>query len=121
MLRDLVVSQKTSTELSGPVGIAVMTGKVAKQGAWALAQFAAILSINLAVVNLLPIPALDGGRLVFVLIEVLRRKRRSLVWEARLHQIGFLLLISLIVLVTAKDIRTYGAPVWQGIKQFVGL
>ncbi len=121
MLRDLVVSQKTSTELSGPVGIAVMTGKVAKQGVWALAQFAAILSINLAVVNLLPIPALDGGRLVFVFIEVLRRKRRSLVWEARLHQIGFLLLISLIVLVTAKDLRTYGAPVWQGIKQFVGL
>lgn len=121
MLRDLVVSQKTSTELSGPVGIAVMTGKVAKQGVWALAQFAAILSINLAVVNLLPIPALDGGRLVFVFIEVLRRKRRSLVWEARLHQIGFLLLISLIVLVTAKDLRTYGAPVWQGIKHFVGL
>ncbi|MBP6944980.1 site-2 protease family protein [Patescibacteria group bacterium] len=121
MLRDLVVSQKTSTELSGPVGIAVMTGKVAKQGVWALAQFAAILSINLAVVNLLPIPALDGGRLVFVFIEVLRRKRRSLVWEARLHQIGFLLLISLIILVTAKDLRTYGAPVWQGIKQFVGL
>ncbi len=121
MLRDLVVSQKTSTELSGPVGIAVMTGKVAEQGVWALAQFAAVLSINLAVVNLLPIPALDGGRLVFVFIEVLRRKRRSLVWEARLHQIGFLLLISLIVLVTAKDLRTYGAPVWQGIKQFVGL
>ncbi len=120
IILDLIVSHKTSTELSGPVGIAVMTGKVAQQGFWALSQFAALLSINLAVVNLLPIPALDGGRLLFVIIEVIRRKRRSLQWEARLHQIGFLLLISLIILITAKDIRTYGAPIWQGIKHITG-
>jgi regulator of sigma E protease len=121
MLRELVISHRTSTDVSGPVGIAVMTGKVAKQGFWALSQFAAILSINLAVVNLLPIPALDGGRLVFVCIEALRRKRKSLVWEARLHQIGFLLLISLIVLITAKDLHTYGAPIWHSFKQWTGM
>lgn len=118
ILRDLVVSRHTGAQLSGPVGIAVMTGKIAEQGFWALAQFAALLSINLAVVNLLPIPALDGGRLVFVLLEVVRRTRKAFTWEARAHQIGFLLLISLIALVTIRDVSVYGAPLWQGLKHY---
>lgn len=120
VIRSLVVERDTSTQLSGPVGIAVMTGKVAAQGIWPLLQFAAILSINLAVVNLLPIPALDGGRLVFVFLEMIRRKKRSLAWEARLHQFGFLLLLTLILLITVRDVGVYGAPVWQAIRQKVG-
>lgn len=118
MLRELFVGHRTGAQLSGPVGIAVMTGKIAEQGFWALAQFAALLSINLAVVNLLPIPALDGGRLVFVLLEVIRRTRKAFSWEARAHQIGFLLLISLIIFVTVRDVSIYGAPLWQGLKHF---
>ncbi len=118
MLRELFVSHRTGAQLSGPVGIAVMTGKIAEQGFWALAQFAALLSINLAVVNLLPIPALDGGRLVFVLLELIRRTRKTFSWEARAHQIGFILLISLIIFVTVRDVSIYGAPLWQGIKHF---
>ena len=98
-----------------------MTGQIARQGIWALAQFAALLSINLAVVNLLPIPALDGGRLVFVGLEMLRRKRHSWAWEARAHQLGFVLLFGLIVLVTVKDISVYGAPLWQVIKIKLGI
>lgn len=121
VIYNLVVHRDTSVQLSGPVGIAVMTGAIAEQGFWALAQFAALLSINLAVVNLLPIPALDGGRLVFVFLEVIRRTRKTLAWEARAHQIGFVLLLSLIVLVTARDISVYGAPFWQVIKNKIGI
>ena len=120
IIRNLVVDHKTEAQLSGPVGIAVMTGKVASQGIWPLLQFAALLSINLAVVNLLPIPALDGGRLLFVGIEVLRGRRKSLVWEGRLHQVGFILLLTLIVFITIRDVGIYGAPIWEALKQRVG-
>ncbi len=118
MIRDLLVDHRTNAEISGPVGIAVATGRVAEQGWWALAQFAALLSINLAVVNLLPIPALDGGRLMFVCLEVLRRKRTTFHWEPRAHQLGFILLFSVIVLVTVRDVGIYGVPVLQNISHF---
>lgn len=121
ILHDLFVTHTSEAQLSGPVGIAVMTGRIATQGFWALAQFTALLSINLAVVNLLPIPALDGGRLLFVCLEVIRRKRKTLVWEARAHQIGFVLLLTLVALITVRDVSVYGAPLWQAIKYKVGI
>jgi len=67
-------------------------------------RFAAILSISLAVLNILPFPALDGGRLVFVVIEAIRRKPISAKIEAVVHNFGFLVLILVIILVTYKDI-----------------
>ncbi|MEK9131048.1 MAG: site-2 protease family protein, partial [Patescibacteria group bacterium] len=71
LIKNLIVHQNVSVELSGPIGIAVMTGEVARMGIAYLIQFAAILSINLAVINILPFPALDGGRILFLLIEKL--------------------------------------------------
>lgn len=118
MIRRLFVERSAGADVSGPVGIAVMTGQVAKNGLWPLLHFAALLSINLAVLNLLPIPALDGGRLLFVLIEAVVGKRTANL-EARVHQIGFVLLLGLILLVTIKDVHTYGAPLWHRIQNLL--
>lgn len=92
-------------QLSGPVGIAVMTGQAARLGISHLLQFTSLLSLNLALVNILPIPALDGGRLLFVAIEKLRRGKavpKSV--ERWMHTIGLALLLLLVIAVTAKDI-----------------
>jgi regulator of sigma E protease len=92
-------------QLAGPVGIAQVTGEVAKAGIIPLIWFAAFLSINLAIINIFPLPALDGGRVMFVLLEVIRRgKRIQPGREALIHLIGFVVLISLVVLVTYFDI-----------------
>lgn len=93
--------------VSGPVGVAVMTGRVARMGVIYLIQFMAMLSLNLAVFNILPIPALDGGRLLFVLISKLRRKEVSQKLEGMFHMVGFALLMLLVVVVTVRDINTF--------------
>ena len=91
--------------LTGPVGIARVTGEVAKAGVSPLFELAAIISISLGVVNILPIPALDGGRLMFVLIEWVRRgKRISPEREGLVHLVGFAILISFIVVISYFDI-----------------
>ncbi|GAH99822.1 unnamed protein product, partial [marine sediment metagenome] len=95
----------TSMEIAGPVGIAQMTGEVAKAGISPLLEFAAFLSINLAIINMFPLPALDGGRIVFVLLEWVRRgKRISPKTEGFIHAIGFALLIAAMLAVTYQDI-----------------
>jgi regulator of sigma E protease len=92
-------------EVTGPVGIAQLTGEAAQAGVSILLQFAAFLSLNLAVINLLPLPALDGGRIVFVIIEWFRGgKRISPRTEGIIHTIGFMLLIGFALLVTYQDI-----------------
>ncbi len=92
-------------ELAGPVGIAQITGEVAKAGMSPLLEFAAFLSINLGIINLFPLPALDGGRIVFVLLEWVRRgKRISPKKEGLVHLIGFVLLIGAMLAVTYQDI-----------------
>jgi len=91
--------------LAGPVGIAQATGEVARGGLISLAAWTSFLSINLGVINLLPIPALDGGRIVFVLLEVLRGGRRISPQRERLaHLVGLLALLSLMIVVTYWDI-----------------
>lgn len=95
----------TPVAVAGPVGIAQMTGEVAKAGFSPLLEFAAFLSINLAIINMFPIPALDGGRIVFVLLEWVRRGRRvSPRVEGLIHMIGFAMLIGLLLLITYQDI-----------------
>jgi regulator of sigma E protease len=92
-------------EVTGPVGIAQATGEVARQGISALLQFAAFISINLGIVNIFPLPALDGGRIVFVLIEWFRHgKRVSPKTEHLVHNIGFILLMLLFLVITYRDI-----------------
>ncbi len=104
LAKNLITGAGVSQDLAGPVGIAVMTGEVAAMGFVYLLQFAAILSINLAIINILPFPALDGGRMLFVFIEAVRRKPVSQKLEAVVHNSGFLILILLIILVTYRDI-----------------
>jgi regulator of sigma E protease len=93
-----------AAQLSGPVGIAVLTGQVVDLGLAHLVQFAAMLSVNLAVLNALPFPALDGGRIFFLAIEAIRRKPVSQAFEQGVHAAGFALLILLVVFVTYRDI-----------------
>jgi regulator of sigma E protease len=92
-------------QVTGPVGMAALTGEVARAGISPLIEFAAFISINLGIVNILPLPALDGGRIAFVLLEMVRGGRRiSPKTEGLVHLIGFMLLIGLILLVTYGDI-----------------
>jgi regulator of sigma E protease len=104
LIRDIFMGVNVSSQVAGPVGIATLTGQVATMGFTYLLQFTALLSLNLALINILPFPALDGGRLLFLLIEkfIGRPIRQSI--EAWIHTIGFWLLIILIVFVTYKDI-----------------
>ena len=92
-------------QVSGPVGIADLTDEVAKGGPSPLFAFTAILSINLAIVNMLPIPALDGGRIFFILLEKVRGgKRISPQKEGLVHLIGFVILILFILMVSYFDL-----------------
>ena len=91
--------------LTGPIGIAQITGEVAEVGVFPFFELVAVISISLGLINILPIPALDGGRLMFVLIEGARRGRRiSPQREGLVHVIGFAILIGLIVVVSFFDI-----------------
>ena len=95
----------TPVAVTGPVGIAQITGEVARAGISPLLEFAAFLSINLAIINILPLPALDGGRIAFVLLEWVRRgKRVSPKTEGMVHLIGFAMLMALILVITYQDI-----------------
>ena len=91
--------------IAGPIGIAQVTGQVAKAGVPPLLEWAAFLSMNLAVINILPIPALDGGRIVFVLLEWVRRGRRiSAEREGLVHLVGMAVLLGIIAVVSGNDI-----------------
>lgn len=93
--------------LSGPVGIYNVTGQVAQQGVLPLINFAAFLSINVGLLNLLPVPALDGGRLIFLLFEAVRGKPVDPNKEALVHFVGFAFLFLLMIAVTWNDIQRF--------------
>ena len=90
--------------VSGPVGIAEITGQAVSLGPLSVLQLMGLLSLNLAVINVLPIPALDGGRFFFLIIEAITRRRIYPHVEKWAHQIGFAILLALILLVTFNDI-----------------
>jgi len=97
-------------EIAGPVGIAQISGQYAAQGLVTFAQFVAFFSINVAVLNLLPLPALDGGRLCFVLLEALRKKAVPIDTENRIHHVGLMLLLCLAAVITVNDlVRLFSA------------
>ncbi len=104
IIKSLFTTGKTGAEISGPIGIAVITGQAARLGFSYLLQFVAIISINLVVLNIIPFPALDGGRLFFIGIEKLKGKPVSQKIENAVNAFGFALLILLMVYVTTKDI-----------------
>lgn len=96
---------KVADGVGGPVAIYVMTGVVVNIGFMAVLQFIAMLSINLAIINILPIPALDGGRILFILLEAITRKKiiKERI-ENIIHTAGFAFIIILLIMVTYKDI-----------------
>ena len=104
LLAAAVVGQADFSQVAGPVGIVNYVGDAAAVGFTSLLLFTAIISLNLAVVNLLPIPALDGGRLVFVAIETVLRRPIPPVWAARVNLAGFAFLMLLMLAATINDI-----------------
>ncbi|MFQ6003638.1 MAG: RIP metalloprotease [Candidatus Zixiibacteriota bacterium] len=100
----LITLQPVAKDVAGPIGIAQMTGQAVKFGKLAVLELLGLLSLNLAIVNILPFPALDGGRLMFVLIEGATGKKIRATWERYLHQIGMAILLSLMALVAINDI-----------------
>ena len=102
---DLLTGRASVHDLAGPVGMTQVVGQVRKIGWSSLLTLAAFITINVGIFNLLPIPALDGGRLVFLLIEAIRRgKRINPEYEAYVHMAGFALVILLMIFVTFNDI-----------------
>ena len=108
VLWGLLTGEVSIRNIAGPVGIVAITGRTAKQGFVSLLQLTAILSINLGVINLLPIPALDGGHLFFILIETIRRKAVSQRVQERLTQAGFVALMALMVFIVFNDLQNLG-------------
>ncbi|MGD0275943.1 MAG: RIP metalloprotease RseP [Syntrophales bacterium] len=97
-----VISPKT---LGGPILIAQIAGAEAKEGLIPFFLFMALLSINLAVLNLLPIPVLDGGHLLFFMIEAIKGSEVSLTWRERAQQVGFMLIVLLMIWVLLMDVE----------------
>jgi len=90
--------------MTGPVGIAGMAGDAFRQGFWAFLSFLAVINLHLGILNLIPFPALDGGRIVFVTGEIILGKKISSKWESVIHMVGFFVLIGLILFVTWNDL-----------------
>lgn len=119
-LKDLAVNlfKGVSPEgISGPIGIYAITTEASKGGVLMLLNFVGILSVNLAILNILPFPALDGGRLLFIGIEAVTRKKVSRKVEAVINNVGFIILLGLLLAVTIGDIRKL--IIFKGIEGFI--
>ncbi|MBI2635612.1 MAG: RIP metalloprotease RseP [Parcubacteria group bacterium] len=104
ILKNLIFNGVVPKEISGPIGIAVLAGQATSLGFIYLLQLTALISFNLAVLNLLPIPALDGGRLLFFAIEKIKGSRVNPKMENAIHSVGIVLLLILVALITYRDI-----------------
>lgn len=107
IIQKVFTTGSPGTELSGPVGIARFTGQAARMGFIYLLQLVALLSVNLAVLNIMPFPALDGGRLLFLIIEKIKGSPLPKRAEQLANTIGFSLLILLMIYVTTKDVLKF--------------
>ncbi len=104
VIYQLIIHGVVPQGVAGPVGIAQLTGQFVQIGPIAVLSFVSLLSLNLAVLNILPIPALDGGRLFFILIEGVTRKKVNQKFEGYAHAVGMAMLIFLIALITIHDL-----------------
>lgn len=107
VLWNLFTTGKSAMEVSGPIGIAAMTGQAASMGFMTILNFTALISVNLAIINALPFPALDGGRLLFLIVEKIKGSPLNQEWEAKANNFGFMLLMVLMVVVTFKDLMKF--------------
>lgn len=106
-LINLLTGKFVLSDLSGPVGITAAIGQAAKLGLNRFLEFVALITINIGAFNLLPVPALDGGRLIFLLIEAVRRRPVNPKYEGAIHAAGFILLMGLVVFATINDISRW--------------
>jgi regulator of sigma E protease len=106
MIRGIIrwISGTEKVDITGPVGIASMAGEAARKGIWTFLSFLALINLNLGLINLLPFPALDGGRLFFTAGEMVLRRRLPSRIENYIHMAGFFLLIALILYITWQDV-----------------
>lgn len=104
LFKSLLFEGRLIADVSGPIGIANLTGQAARIGLNYLMQFTALISINLAILNIIPFPALDGGRAVLIIVEKLKGSPVNKKIEQAINTVGFALLLALMVYVTVKDI-----------------
>lgn len=107
-LRDIIVGKYGLNDLQGPVGIVTVIGDVTEKSGFDFSfilDIATLVTINIGIFNLLPIPALDGGRLVFLLVEAIRRKSLKAETEGMIHFVGFAALMLLMIFVTFNDVK----------------
>lgn len=110
ILKQIFTGEVSASELSGPVGIVYVVNQSISQGMIYFFYLLAMLSLNLAVINLLPFPALDGGRLLFIVIRKITGKAVSDEVEGRINLIGLMLLFALMIYVTGNDIIKFVLP-----------
>lgn len=103
-LIDLITGKYGLSAMSGPVGITVAIGSVAKANLFNVLPIMALITINLGIFNLLPLPALDGGRILFILFELVKGKPVPQKYEGVIHTVGLVILLAFMILITAKDI-----------------
>ena len=103
-LKGLITRDVSLSEVGGPITIGRLSGQAARQGLGPLLALTAILSVNLALLNLLPIPILDGGQVVFLIAEAILRRPLSLGVRLRLTQVGFALIATLMLLVIGREV-----------------
>ncbi len=104
LVSDIFAGKGVPKDVSGPVGIYQVTSQVYKNGWLATLQFVGVLSVNLAILNIMPLPALDGGRIAFLGIELLVGKRRKNKIEGYVHSGGMIFLLALMALITIRDV-----------------
>ena len=114
MIKDLISffgmllhGQVSSGDVAGPVGIVSMIGQAVRTGFETVLRLGVLISANLGLMNLLPLPALDGGRLVFLIIEAVRGKPVPPEKEGIVHFVGLVLLLCLVIFLTISDVRTF--------------
>lgn len=106
-LQQLIRGQADTSDVAGPVGIISLVGQASRSGWIDVVGLAGLISINLGIMNLLPIPALDGSRIIFLVLEAMRGKPVDPEKEAMVHMVGITLLMLLMIVITYKDITTF--------------
>ena len=112
VIKQLFTGEVSVKELSGPVGIVYATSQAAQSGFMYVVYLTALLALNLAIMNMLPFPALDGGRLLFLVIRLFTGKRVSDATEGKFHFVGICLLFALMIYVTFNDVIKFIIPIF---------
>lgn len=118
ILGQFLTGERSIKQMGGPLGIAKQSGEQASLGFVALIYFIAFISINLGFINLLPLPMLDGGHLVFYAYEAIRRRPAPLQAQEWAFRFGFAAIVTLMLVVTFNDLGSFG--LWDGIARLIG-